>query len=198
MHRQKIIGSELHPFPPSRINYCPPRGLGDAFPGLPLLDSPTGFPNGVGHLGDGIPASEDVLNGFHKPQNTRDNLSGQERTTYPMTKTARKRTMCPMGSRATTPKAFKEDFAKRLRAARELRYEQASDFASDLGVPANTYGKYESGRSLLPHHLIPRACELLGLDIKTLFAFERQAVRKTPERETTHPVRQPAKYGQPR
>lgn len=82
-----------------------------------------------------------------------------------------------MGMRATTPTAFKEEFARRLKAARQLKYEQASDFAADLGIPANTYGKYESGRSLLPHHLIPRACELLGLDIKTLFEFERKARR---------------------
>lgn len=80
-----------------------------------------------------------------------------------------------MGARATTPREFKAAFAKRLRAARELKYEQASDFAADLGLPPNTYGKYESGRSLMPHHLIPRACELLGITIETLFEFEKKA-----------------------
>lgn len=83
-----------------------------------------------------------------------------------------------MGSRATTPKSFKEDFARRLRAARELKYEQAADFAADLGIPANTYGKYESGRSLMPHHLIPAACELLGIEYKTLFEYEKRAQKR--------------------
>lgn len=176
MHRQKIIGSELHPFPSSRINYGSPRGLGDAFPGLPLLDGPTGFPNGFGHLGNGIPEPEDVLNGFHNSQNTQDSLSRQGGTTPPMTATTGGRTICPeMGTHATTPKEFKTAFAKRLRAARALKYEQASDFAADLRIPPNTYGKYESGRSLMPHHLIPRACELLGISIETLFEFEKKA-----------------------
>lgn len=84
-----------------------------------------------------------------------------------------------MGSRATTPKSFKEEFARRLRAARELKFEQASDFAEELGVPANTYGKYETGRTLLPHHLIPRVCEILVVDYKTLFEFERKASRRS-------------------
>lgn len=84
-----------------------------------------------------------------------------------------------MGTRSVTPKSFKEAFCQRLKAARVLKYEQAADFAHDLGIPANTYGKYEAGRSLLPHHLIPLACELLDIDEKTLFQPERRAARKT-------------------
>lgn len=84
-----------------------------------------------------------------------------------------------MGARPTTPTAFKEQFARRLRSARALKYELAQDFAQDLGIPANTYAKYESGRSLMPHHLIQPACDLLGIEIKTLFEFEKKAARKT-------------------
>lgn len=83
-----------------------------------------------------------------------------------------------MGTRVSTPKDFKDGFARRLRAARTLKYEQASDFAAELGLPANTYSKYENGRTLLPHHLIPRVCELLGIELKTLFVMERSAVKK--------------------
>lgn len=86
--------------------------------------------------------------------------------------------MCPMGTRATTPAVFREQFARRLRAARALKYELAQDFAADLGIPANTYAKYENGRSLMPHHLIQPTCDLLGIEIKTLFEFEKKAARK--------------------
>lgn len=134
--------------------------------------------NVVSHFGDGGPEAKKVVDGLHVTQSTCDNLSLQGGTYIPVTENAPKRTMRPMGSRATTPKEFKAEFSRRLRAARELKYEQASDFAADLGIPPNTYGKYESGRSLLPHHLIPRACLLLGVDVKTLFEFERRAMRK--------------------
>lgn len=83
-----------------------------------------------------------------------------------------------MGTRATTPAVFREQFARRLRAARALKYELAQDFAADLGIPANTYAKYENGRSLMPHHLIQPTCDLLGIEIKTLFEFEKKAARK--------------------
>jgi hypothetical protein len=156
-----------------------PMLVRDAFSRLPLLNSRGVLADVSGQLGGTAPQVKDVIDAFHGALMTRDNLSGQVGTPHPLTEAGRKGTIRPMGSRSVTPKSFKEAFCQRLRAARVLKYEQAADFAHDLGIPANTYGKYESGRSLLPHHLIPRACELLDIDEKTLFQPERRAARKS-------------------
>src|SRR5690606_11755189 len=156
--------TKLVPLAAGSLNDASPRVLGNAFSLMPLGDSPDALADVGGHAGDRVPKGKKLLECHDAAQNTLDSLSRQGRTTRPVTPLHEKRTMCPdMGARATTPKEFKEAFARRLRAARELKYEQASDFAADLGIPPNTYSKYESGRSLMPHHLIPRACELLGI-----------------------------------
>lgn len=179
MHQQKVVGAQLFTFPASSVENRGPVPLRDSAALFPLADIPMTLANISGHLSGGTPEPKDVFDRFHNVENTRDNLSRQGRTSLPVTEKRLKRTIRPMGSRATTPKTFKEDFAQRLRAARILRYEQASDFANDLGIPANTYAKYESGRSLLPHHLIPMACHLLEIDMKVLFEPERKATRRT-------------------
>lgn len=179
MHSKQIVSSQAAALPTNSVNDGRPVLLRDALTLLPLGDAPGALAHISSHIGKGVPEPKHVIERGHTAKNTRDKLSGQGGTTLPVTKQNPKRTMCPMGSRATTPKAFKEEFAKRLRAARELKYQQASDFAAELGIPANTYGKYESGRSLLPHHLIPKACDLLGIEVRSLFEYEKKAFRKT-------------------
>lgn len=179
MHSQQVVSADALALPVGGVNHSGPRVLGNSLPLLPLCDGPNGFADIGGHVGHRGPKGKQLLDGHDTLKNTRDSLSRQGGTRPPVTRPKRVGTMCPvMGSRATTPKEFREAFARRLRAARELKYERASDFAADLGIPPNTYSKYENGRSLLPHHLIPRACELLGIEIRQLFEFERKAARK--------------------
>lgn len=179
MHSQQVISSELASSPASSRNNRGPGTLRDSLSLPPLGNRPDTLTDVGSHTGSGIPKRKKLLEGHNKRQNTRDSLSRQGGTTPPVTRERGGRTICPvMGSRATTPKEFREAFARRLRAARELKYEQAADFAADLGIQANTYSKYENGRSLIPHHLIPRACELLGIEIHQLFEFEKKATRK--------------------
>lgn len=79
--------------------------------------------------------------------------------------------------KASTPTSFKREFCQRLKAARIMAgYEQA-EFAKELGLLPNTYSKYES-RSLLPHYLIPKACELLEIETEMLFVGPRELRRK--------------------
>ena len=40
--------------------------------------------------------------------------------------------------------------------------------ADALGIPAGTYTRYET-RTMMPHHLIPRFCQLTGVNADWLF-----------------------------
>lgn len=51
------------------------------------------------------------------------------------------------------------------------------EFATRLGVLPNTYGKYER-RSLLPHYLIPKACEILGITPDQLFPQTKDKTKR--------------------
>lgn len=62
-----------------------------------------------------------------------------------------------------TPAQYKKAFCTRLKSIREATGLNQDDFAKQLGIKRDTYAKYES-RSLLPHHLIPRVCEITGHD----------------------------------
>lgn len=179
MHSEKIVGGDQDAAALGGLDDGGPVLVRDAPACSPLLDSPRLLTDLRRQCGRVNKQAKEGVEGSHMTVMTRDKLSRQQGTPSPLTITPRKRTICPMGSRAVTPKAFKESFCKRLRAARMLKYEQAADFAHHLGIPANTYGKYESGRSLLPHHLVPLACELLDIDVKTLFQPEYRAARKS-------------------
>jgi hypothetical protein len=179
MHDEQIISSEAKALDAGTLDQRGPVIIRNALAVLPLLGSPGFGTDCVSQSGHTSEGAEQFVDSLHTDVMPRDNLSRQQGTPSPLTAPRTNRTIRPMGTRSVTPKAFKEMFCQRLRAARVLKYEQAADFARDLGIPANTYGKYESGRSLLPHHLIPLACELLDIEAKTLFQPERKAARKT-------------------
>jgi DNA-binding XRE family transcriptional regulator len=65
------------------------------------------------------------------------------------------------------PTAYEEAFRKRVRAARALYTEEPKEMARALGVREDTYYRYET-RTMLPHHLIPRFCELTGVTVEFL------------------------------
>ena len=52
---------------------------------------------------------------------------------------------------------------RRLKDARVAAGETQKSFAAQLGISMEAYRKNEN-RSPLPHHLIPLACSLLGMD----------------------------------
>jgi transcriptional regulator with XRE-family HTH domain len=54
-------------------------------------------------------------------------------------------------------------FGRRLRAARiTAGYEEATDFASDLGIEAPRYRKYERGSSMPPLDVLEAITKLTG------------------------------------
>lgn len=176
VHRHQVVGGQLLAFPLDRIHNGLPSIGRNALSLLPLTDDPMTFTDGLGHLGKGFPHLEHVGNGFHSADIARDSLSRQGPTSRPVTVSGIPRTISPMG-KASTPTAFKKEFCQRLKAARIMAgYEQA-EFAKELGLLPNTYNKYET-RSLLPHYLIPQACEILGIDPSVLFVGPREARRK--------------------
>lgn len=177
VHCHQVAGGQLLTFPLDRVHNGLPGIRRDALPLLPLADDPVTFTDGLGHLGKGVPHREHISNGFHSRDIARDSLSRQEPTSRPVTAMGAKRTIRPMG-RATTPATFKKEFCQRLKAARIMAGYDQAEFAKELGLLPNTYNKYET-RSLLPHFLIPRACEILGIDTAVLFVGPGAARRKT-------------------
>ncbi|MHB8727619.1 MAG: hypothetical protein ACYC9K_01120 [Sulfuricaulis sp.] len=64
---------------------------------------------------------------------------------------------------------FRVEFIKNTRRLRvKAGYGEAKEFAGYLGIPYATYAKYET-RSLLPHYLIPKFCQLVHIPIKNLY-----------------------------
>ena len=61
------------------------------------------------------------------------------------------------------------DFGKRLRAARiTAGWEEAADFAADLGVEAPRYRRYERGHALPPIDLLADISRLTGATLDHL------------------------------
>lgn len=173
MHRKQLFGAELFAFPPGSGDHSRPVVQGDALPLAPLLDSPMTPANGFCHISEGVPDFEDVGDRIHARHNASDELSESRRTTYPVTKSSRKRTICPMG-RGTTNADFVDDFCRRVRAAREMAgYADRDAFAKLMGIEKDTYFRYES-RTPLPHRYIPRFLELTGADAQILFTGKRE------------------------
>ncbi len=75
----------------------------------------------------------------------------------------------PLGRprKAMTPTAYEDSFRRRVRSARALYTEEPKEMARALGVREDTYYRYET-RTMLPHHLIPRFCELTGVTVEWL------------------------------
>ena len=66
-----------------------------------------------------------------------------------------------------TPSAYEEAFRRRVRNARALYTENPKEMARALGVREDTYYRYES-RTMLPHHLMQRFCEITGVTLEWL------------------------------
>ena len=66
---------------------------------------------------------------------------------------------------------YKQAFIARVKKARARHYKSMPKFASLLGIPYETYKKYE-GRSYLPHYLIERFCALTHVTVTYLITGE--------------------------
>lgn len=177
MHRQELLGAELLASPSSASDHIRPVIHGDPLSLAPLLDSPMIPVDGLSHVGERVPDFENIGDRVHARHNAPDELSESRRITYPVTKSARKRTICPMG-RGTTNADFVEDFCRRIKAAREMAgYADRDEFAKRMGIEKDTYFRYET-RTPLPHRYIPRFLELTGADAQVLFTGHKATGRK--------------------
>jgi hypothetical protein len=68
----------------------------------------------------------------------------------------------------STPASYRAAFFKRVRTARELYTEDYKVMAHALGTQEGTYYRYET-RTMLPHHLVPRFCQITGVSADWLF-----------------------------
>jgi DNA-binding XRE family transcriptional regulator len=177
VHRKKVLRAQALSLPANGLNDRSPCVRRNAPSLLPLADRPMSLGNVDSHFGKRVPEPEHLVNGFHGDVIAWDNLSRQGSTTRPVTASPAGGTIRPMG-KASTPTAFKKEFCQRLKAARIMAGIGQAEFAKELGLLLNTYNKYET-RSLLPHYLIPRACEILGVDPAVLFLGVKEAKRKT-------------------
>jgi len=74
-------------------------------------------------------------------------------------------------SKERAKRRFNRQFRERIKAARlAAGYDQES-LGKRLGLRPEEYKQYESTR-LLPHHLLPRLCRVLNVDLARLFAEE--------------------------
>lgn len=178
VHSKKLLKGKLLSFPLHAIDYRPPPFLRDAPTLAPLLGGPMSDSQVVGHFRDGIPTLNNLGYGLdhsfsgHDCDNGPDSQSGQHRTSRSVTRAHPKRTMCPMG-KATTPTSFKVMFCQRVKSARTMTGQSQAEVAAELGISADTYSKYER-RSLPPHYLIPRLCDVLDIDESFLFSGGRK------------------------
>lgn len=175
MHDKKLLKGKLLAFPLHPIDYGAPPILGDAPTLAPFLGGPMSDAQFISHLRDGIPAFDNFKNGLdfgHDRHNVPDSQSGQGRTRRSVTEISPKRTMCPMG-KATTPTSFKVIFCQRVKSARTMTGQSQVEVAAQLGISADTYSKYER-RSLPPHYLIPRLCDVLEVEADFLFGSGRK------------------------
>jgi hypothetical protein len=84
----------------------------------------------------------------------------------------------------SSPAAYRAAFFKRVRTARELYSDSPQDMAKVLGIPAGTYTRYET-RTMLPHHLVPRFCQITGVTPEWLFFGPSAARALTSVRSAT-------------
>jgi DNA-binding XRE family transcriptional regulator len=98
-----------------------------------------------------------------------DDKSMQAWINEQLTAGAPPRTIVAVGrpKETTSPTTYRAQFFKRVRAARALYTENPPEMAKALGVPRDTYYRYEE-RTMLPHHLIPKFCEITGVTVEWL------------------------------
>ena len=83
-----------------------------------------------------------------------------------------------MAKRATTPTKYKDDFLARMKMLRRKRgFKSYKEAGAAFGIPWETYAKYET-RSLLPLHLVPKACEVFKCGPWFLITGEDDDVRQ--------------------
>lgn len=87
-------------------------------------------------------------------------------TTSQLTGDVRQSTLAPV-TKPYTPTTYRRAFVQRVRAARTLASLNPLEMANKLGVPKDTYHRYET-RTLLPHHLLEIFCQLTGTDLQWL------------------------------
>lgn len=75
-------------------------------------------------------------------------------------------------SKPYTPTTYRKAFVQRVRASRIQADKSPLEMAQLLGIPKDTYHRYET-RTLLPHHLILKFCELTGQDLTWLVTGSR-------------------------
>ena len=88
----------------------------------------------------------------------------------------------PPQPRGQTKVQFAKAFVARTRLVREASGYSIEDMTRALRIPRNTYLKYEA-RSPLPHHLVPRFCELTHCSVWYLFSGlpdSRNPIRSSP------------------
>jgi hypothetical protein len=109
-----------------------------------------------------------------------DDKSMQPWTSLQLTLPEPPRTIRVVGrpSESSSPAAYRAAFFKRVRTARELYTDSPQDMAKALGVPYGTYVRYET-RTMLPHHLVPRFCQITGVSAEWLF-YGPSAARALP------------------
>ena len=71
-----------------------------------------------------------------------------------------------------TPTQYRKAFTGRVKAARTVSGLSPLETAEKLGIPKDTYHRYET-RTLLPHHLRERFCTLMGCDLVWLITGAR-------------------------
>lgn len=149
-----------------------PIPSGDVFSLLPLDHRPLGLSDIGSQLDQRIPNLEYIperANAVHGVLITRDYPSRQRGTTPPVPEPYANGTISPMG-RGVTPSEFKRTFCARIKLAREAAGLTPEEAAERVGAKVDTWRRYEK-RLLVPHHLMPRVCEVLGQHSDYFFQY---------------------------
>jgi hypothetical protein len=180
VHCQKFVRCQLYFFAPKCAKKRRPVLMRNPFALAPLLDRGAVDADVGRHFGKRVPAVKDVVERSHITEYAPDELSGQGPPIIPVTSARPRPTISPMG-RGVTPVKFRNEMAKRLRAARVMaNYETQKQAADALGVGVDRYEKWESGRTPVPAQYIGPVCDLYGVDANYLFGVgAAAAVRKT-------------------
>lgn len=176
MHSQQLVSGKLAALRSGAGNHARPGVLRDALALFPLQDSANGFATVGRHVGRPLPDFKNFSKVTHCDYLSHDELSRQMMITRRVTECQAPRTISAMGRRVT-PSKFKSEFCGRLKAARIVAGLTQAEMAQKLGELPNTYTTYEK-RTLLPHDLIPLACEILGVDETYLFTGKSRRDRK--------------------
>lgn len=136
-----------------------------------------------------FPLSTICLHGLALLSFIMDDKSMQSWTNALLTPTVDPRTIVLVSrpTKPASPASYKAAFFKRVRAARMRFTENPPEMAKALGVPRDTYYRYEE-RTMLPHHLIPRFCELCDVTVDWLMlgpsaSRPAHAENRSPDRE---------------